>query len=87
MSKSRWKIPFISSKFFSNYRLSNKTIILKDRASVISRLFLNRHFSVFNGKSYISFDIKSAMIGHKFGEFSITKKLGTTIHKRAKKKR
>lgn len=35
----------------------------------------------------MSFDIKYLMVGHKLGEFILTKKLGSGIHNRGKKKK
>ncbi|GAX83450.1 hypothetical protein CEUSTIGMA_g10875.t1 [Chlamydomonas eustigma] len=49
------------------------------RSSVILPDFLHCKFGVHNGKDYVPIDIKEAMIGHKLGEFSLTKK--QPVHK------
>jgi ribosomal protein S19 len=43
--------------------------------------------SVYNGRLFQSFPIKTGMIGHRFGEFVLTKKIGTSIHFDNKKSR
>ena len=42
--------------------------------------FLNRRVLIYNGLKFISIIIKENMIGHKFGEFVLTKKIGAQIH-------
>lgn len=51
----------------------------------IPSFVLNKRIGVFNGKNFSSFIVKRMMIGRKFGEFSLTKKLGRTIHIKKKK--
>lgn len=48
---------------------------------------LSKRVAVFNGKYFSSFIVKRMMIGRKFGEFSVTKKLGRTIHIKKEKKK
>jgi ribosomal protein S19 len=42
---------------------------------------------VHNGQTLISLSVKKAMLGHKFGEFSITKVMGSLIQRKKKKKK
>jgi ribosomal protein S19 len=56
------------------------------RSARISKEFLDKRVAVYNGNKFLSFVVKPWMINHKFGEFVLTKKLGTIIHKRKDKK-
>jgi ribosomal protein S19 len=40
---------------------------------------------VYNGKKFVSLLVSKEMLGHKFGEFVFTKRLGKTIHLIGKK--
>jgi small subunit ribosomal protein S19 len=66
MSRSIWKGPFISKKAIRN--------------SVIIPEYLNKTFQIHNGKIFKKLFITQDMIGHKFGEFVLTRK--QTIHKK-----
>ena len=46
---------------------------------------IDRNFFIYNGKNFISIKISEEMVGHKFGEFAITRK--KPVHKSSKKKR
>jgi ribosomal protein S19 len=50
---------------------------------------VGKKIKIYNGKSNYYFFIKSGMINHKFGEFSVTKVLGQKIalRKRLKQKK
>ena len=53
------------------------------RRSVILPNCLNKEFLIHNGKIFIPLTVSEEMIGHKFGEFSTTRK--KPIHKTKKK--
>ena len=55
------------------------------RRSVILPQFVGFTFQVHNGNRFIPVKVTQEMVGHKFGEFSPTRK--PTIHKEAKKKK
>lgn len=57
------------------------------RGARIPQKSLGKRVAVYNGKSFKSFIVKPFMIGRKFGEFVLTKKLGRVIHKKKKKKK
>ena len=78
MSRSAWKIPFIN---FDSGKVNQK------RSSLVTLRFLDNKIKIYNGIWFLSVQVKPNMIGHKFGEFSITKKLGKDIHKKNKKKK
>ena len=50
------------------------------RRSIILPEFLNQKFEIHNGKNFVPLHVNEEMIGHKFGEFSSTRK--KTIHKK-----
>lgn len=72
MTRSKWKGPFIDIKPLTNL---NKTIINKKvsrNCKIISK-FVGTSFQVHNGQNYIEILITEEMIGHKFGEFIMTR--------------
>jgi len=44
------------------------------RAATILPSFVGLKFAVHNGKTYVEFTVTEDMVGHKLGEFSITRK-------------
>ena len=77
MTRSLWKGPF------SEIQTKNTTTKVWSRRSVILPYYLNKSFLIYNGKIFIPLTISEEMIGHKFGEFSTTRK--KPIHKIKKK--
>ncbi len=77
MARSLWKGPF------SEIKIKNTITKVWSRRSVILPSYLNKEFLVYNGKVFISLRVSEEMIGHKFGEFSTTRK--KPIHKQKKK--
>jgi small subunit ribosomal protein S19 len=84
MSRSAWKPPFCHPSVLRKWRKSSEKggaqtrgmkIKIHSRSSVILPQFLGYSFSIYNGKDYIPVNISNEnMIGHKFGEFSPTRK-------------
>ena len=77
IKRSKWKGILFKQKDFNNLKSSvnfNKNINIYDRNSIITPICINRNFNVFNGKSFTKITITEQMIGHKFGEFSSTRK-------------
>ena len=71
MSRAKWKFPLI----LTDKRLNKETsIFVKSRNLVISPSLVNIPVHVYNGKIYHKIFVLENMIGHKFGEFSPTKK-------------
>ena len=58
---------------------------LYTRNSFISPLFMDREFEVHNGKTFTRHKVSVLSIGHKFGEFSLTRK--KFVYKKKLKKR
>jgi len=86
MSRSFWKVPFIAEIFFSGMLKKSKIFSIWQRSSTIPSFYVNRKFKVHNGIWLLTLNIKTGMVGHKFGEFVFTKKMGRTIHIKKKKK-
>ena len=78
--RSRWKVPYMSNVYFSKFFLRKKLFSWK-RNVVISNFFLDKRFRVHNGVWLLSCHVRANMVGHKLGEFAITKQLGRDIHK------
>jgi len=79
MSRSSKKGPFVSPTVVKKVRKVNqdgkkKVIKTWARDCVIAPEFVGHTFGVHNGKEHISVFCTEAMVGHKFGEFSPTRK-------------
>lgn len=87
MSRSIWKVLY-QSKNILKLKNNKSTSQLKiwSRSSVICKEFLGKKVFVHNGNKFLSVIVKPEMIGHKFGEFAFTKRLGRTIHNLEKSK-
>jgi len=84
--RSKWKVPYMSNIYFSKFFFEKKIFFSWKRNVVISNFFLNKRFRIHNGIWLLSCYVKTNMVGHKIGEFSITKKLGRDIHQNNKKR-
>lgn len=86
MSRVNWKGPYIKKNLFKNTFSKNsiKEIKSYSRESIITPSFIGLNFSIHNGKSFLKFKITDEMIGHKFGEFSPTRKKFTFKKKKNK---
>ena len=82
MTRSIWKGPFSE---VDNKKKANIPQKIWSRRSLILPRNIDRSFFIYNGKNFISIKIKPDMVGHKFGEFAITRR--KPIHKSSKKKR
>jgi small subunit ribosomal protein S19 len=83
MSRSAWKTPSSTKSIFNDFYLHkniNKSIYSSCRGSVIFPIFVGSTIHIYNGKNFISLQIKETMIGHKIGEFVSTRK--KPIHKK-----
>jgi|MEHZ01.2.fsa_nt_MEHZ010459835.1_2 ribosomal protein S19 len=64
--------------------LRQKRYKVVSRAFKIVPQFIGMSFEVHNGKTFVPLTIAEEMVGHRFGEFSSTRK--ATVHKVIKKK-
>ena len=84
MKRSKWKGPFINSiKSLKN--LEKKKLLKRvPRNLTIIPKFINHCFEIHTGNKYSEILVTKEMIGHKFGEFSATRK--PFVFKKKKKK-
>lgn len=90
MSRSKWKGLFVSYFLYKKYlflKKQHKSIQLFARNSTILLELVGIHFTVYNGIRFINVFITENKVGHKFGEFSFTRKLGKFIHQKKKIKK
>ncbi len=93
MSRSKWKGVFICYSLYKKYlylkkKNLNNFIQIYNRSSVVLNEFVGGHFKVYNGLKFINLFVTDNKIGHKFGEFSFTRKIRRCIHlNNAKKKK
>jgi len=86
--RSVWKGPFIDNRVLNEiYELhkANKKkapIKIMTKNSVIFPSFVGLTFFISNGKKFLTLTVNENMVGHKFGEFIVTKKY--PIHKKSK---
>lgn len=79
MSRSLYKGPYVDPKVLKKVagldpKSHKGSINIWARASVISPEMVGFTFGVHNGKDHIDVFVTEEMVGHKFGEFSPTKK-------------
>lgn len=60
-------------KFIEKIKKSDKAIKTHMREFVIIPIMLNKRILVHNGKEWVQVDIKPEMLGHRLGEFSMTR--------------
>ena len=92
MSRSLKKKPFVEQKLFNRVKELNESNTKKpiktwSRASVIYPDFVGHTIAVHNGKKHIPVYCTAEMVGHKLGEFALTRTYrGHAADKTAKKK-
>ena len=90
MPRSSWKMPFseVSAPFFApnldKTKLDKSLSKVWSRQSVVLPQFVDNSFTVHNGKTFVPIKVSEEMVGHKFGEFAITRKRAT--HKTNRRK-
>ncbi len=81
MARSIKKGPFIADHLLKKIETlvkSGKKEVIKtwSRGSMIIPDFIGYTVNVHNGKSFIPVYVTENMVGHKFGEFALTRKFG-----------
>ncbi len=78
MSRSLKKGPYINEKLLkkiSQLKAGDKTVIKTwDRAATITPEMVGFKIGVHNGREHLVVDIVENMVGHKLGEFALTRK-------------
>ena len=91
MARSLKKGPFIDEHLMKKVKAlneANKKEVIKtwSRRSTIYPEFIGHTFAVHNGKEFIPVYVTEDMVGHKLGEFSLTRKFGGHGDDKKKKK-
>jgi len=75
MSRSKWKIPFIDKSILKSITKQkyNPTKTWSRRSTIYPAL-VGLKLEIYNGKEMIKREIKPPMVGHKLGEFVLTRK-------------
>ena len=81
MARSLKKGPFVDESLMKKVKTMNesgKKSVIKtwSRRSTIFPEFVGHTFAVHNGKDFIPVYITEDMVGHKLGEFALTRKFG-----------
>ena len=81
MARSLKKGPYVFERLLNKVRKLNETgkkevIKTWSRRSTIYPDFIGYTFAVHNGKEFIPVYVTEDMVGHKLGEFSLTRKFG-----------
>lgn len=88
MSRSLKKGPYVNQRILAKIKAmdpNDKTVIkVWDRACSITPEMVGKTIGVHNGKQHIPVYVVENMVGHKLGEFSITKKFNSHGGKMAK---
>jgi len=74
MSRAKWKGPFVSCELLQKCYTTKNELYTNSRKSVIVPQFVGLTINVHNGKGFSKLKVTEAMIGHKLGEFSPTRK-------------
>ena len=79
MSRSLKKGPFVDESLMKKVEAlnaSNKKAVIKtwSRRSTIFPEFVEHTFAVYNGHTFITVYVTEDMVGHKLGEFALTRK-------------
>ncbi len=81
MARSLKKGPFVDGSLMVKVKKANETqkkevIKTWSRRSTIYPEFVGHTFAVHNGKEFIPVYVTEDMVGHKLGEFALTRKFG-----------
>lgn len=61
-------------KFLENMRKTTKPLKTQLREMVIIPEMVSRRILVHNGNTWVAVDVKAEMVGHRLGEFALTRK-------------
>ena len=79
MARSKWKLINFNKKilqklFVESCVRRNSKVITKSRGATIPWFFKKKNVYIYKGLSWTKLCVQQLHIGHKFGEFSLTKK-------------
>jgi len=92
MSRSLKKGPFVASHLLKKIEKLNdlgekKVVLTWSRASTIVPIMIGHTIAVHNGREHIPIFVTDQMVGHKLGEFSLTRTFKGHIRSDKKSKR
>ena len=92
MPRSLKKGPFIAASLLTKIQTQNEksqkvTIKTWSRSSTIIPIMIGHTIAVHNGREHIPVFITDQMVGHKLGEFALTRTFGGHVKKEKKAKR
>ena len=92
MSRSLKKGPFVASHLLKKIEKLNdlgekKVVLTWSRASTIVPIMIGNTIAVHNGREHIPIFVTDQMVGHKLGEFSLTRTFRGHIKSDKKSKR
>lgn len=92
MSRSLKKGPFVASHLLKKIEKLNdlgekKVVLTWSRASTIVPIMIGHTIAVHNGREHIPIFVTDQMVGHKLGEFSLTRTFRGHIKSDKKAKR
>ena len=89
MSRVKWKGPYVKNKLLNNIKNSisvyKNDIKTTSKDSVILPNFVGLTIQVYNGKAFVEVKVVEEMVGHKLGEFVLTRKQYSYKKKKNKK--
>ena len=86
MARSYFKEPFIEgflSKKIQNKKTNQRNLLWTRRSTILPENVGHR-WRIHNGKNFINLHVVETMIGHKFGEFALTRRRGQSKKKKKK---
>lgn len=90
MPRSTYKGPYVDDYVLKKTEAagnSNRPIKIWSRRSMILPMMVGKTYAVHNGKDFIPVFVSENMVGHKFGEFALTRTYrGHAADKKSKKK-
>lgn len=86
MVRSKWKMPFIYNKMLKNLQFSSELNLWSKNSVIMPGQIVDKNIKVYNGKTFIKIKLIDKMVGHKYGEFVLTRKF-TKYHSKKKKKK
>lgn len=72
MSRSIWKFIYINKKNIINN--DKKIVTIYSRSNIITQEYIGYTVKIYNGIRFYDINVVDKMVGHKFGEFSPTRK-------------
>jgi small subunit ribosomal protein S19 len=92
MTRSLKKGPFVAAHLLKkieklNYQGEKRVILTWSRASTIVPAMIGHTIGVYNGKEHIPIFITDLMVGHKLGEFALTRTFRSHVKNDKKSKR